>query len=156
MDFIENSSEYYNIIAPVVNSYGFSIVEVNSKNRPDGLYINIVLYSPDGISLNDCSKVHRAVQRRIEAHTGNRDIFIEVSSPGINRNIKTANEFNVFKGNTVKVLADDQAEWILYKIKDSDKESVILEPCAKDDEMPQKEAEVKLLYSKIRKAKLET
>ncbi|MCL2705046.1 MAG: hypothetical protein FWE72_02430, partial [Spirochaetaceae bacterium] len=65
MDFIENKSEYYQIIEPVVISYGFEIVEINEKNRTDGLYINIVLYSPKGISLNDCSKVHKTVQGRL-------------------------------------------------------------------------------------------
>jgi len=155
MDFIENKSEYYQIIEPVVNSYGFEIVEINAKNRPDGLYINIVLYSPKGISLNDCSKVHRTVQGRLEVHTGNRDIFIEVSSPGISRNLKSANEFNVFKGKIVKLLFTDKLEWEYYKIKESDKESVLLEPINKDDPS-QNSDEIKVQYPEIRKAKLES
>ena len=156
MDFIENKSEYYEIIEPIVTSYGFYIVEINSKNRVDGLYINIVLYSPNGISLNDCSKVHRTVQGRIAAHTGNRDVYIEVSSPGINRNIKAANEFIVFKGKTVKLLFGDNTEWGFYKIEEADKESVLLEPVKKDDDIIQNSDKIKLQYSEIRKAKLES
>ncbi len=154
MDFIENNSEYYKIIAQVVNSFGFDIVEINSVNRADGLYIHIVLYSQEGISLNDCSKVHRTVQRRIEAHTGNRDVYIEVSSPGIGRNLKSANEFNVFKGKNIKLLFGDKEEWGFYKIKEADNESVILEPIEKDNKSESMD-EIKLKYSEIRKAKLE-
>jgi len=156
MDFVENISEYYNIIVPVVNSYGFDIVEINVKNRADGLYINIVIYNPDGVSLNDCSKVHRTIQGRLAVHTGNRDVFIEVSSPGVNRNLKSANEFNVFKGKTVKLLLGNNAEWGYYKIKETDKESVFLEPLKKDNDSLQNSNEVKILYSEIRKAKLES
>ncbi|MCL2705310.1 MAG: hypothetical protein FWE72_03775, partial [Spirochaetaceae bacterium] len=131
-------------------------VEINEKNRTDGLYINIVLYSPKGISLNDCSKVHKTVQGRLGAHTGNRDFFIEVSSPGISRNLKSANEFSVFKGKIVKLLFANKAEWDYYKIKDSDKYSMLLEPVKKDNDSLQNSDEIKIQYSEIRKAKLES
>ncbi|MCL2294774.1 MAG: hypothetical protein FWC36_07910 [Spirochaetes bacterium] len=156
MDFLEEKKEYYKIIAPIVNSYGFEIVELNSKSRADGLYINIVLYSPSGISLNDCSKVHKAVQGRIEVHTGSRDVYIEVSSPGVNRNLKSANEFNVFKGKTIKLIFGNNTEWSYYIIKDADRENVLLEPINKNSNHSQSGNEVKLQYSEIRKAKLES
>ena len=156
MDFVEDKSEYYEIIEPIVTSYGFDIVEIKSKNLTDGLHISIVLYSAAGISLNDCSKVHKTVQGRLEAHTGNRDVFIEVSSPGTSRNLKSANEFSVFKGKTVKLLFENNAEWCYYKIKGTDKESVLLEPVKKDNNSLQNSDEIKLQYSGIRKAKLES
>ena len=156
MDFLEEKKEYYQIIAPIVNSYGFEIVELNSKNRADGLYINIVLYSPSGISLNDCSKVHKAVQRRVEVHTGDRDVYIQVSSPGMNRNLKSANEFHVFKGKTIKIIFGNETEWSFYIIKDADRETVLLEPVKNDSNPHQNGVEVKLNYSEIRKAKLES
>ena len=156
MDFIDNKSEYYNIILPIVNSFGFEIVEINAKNRENRLNINIVIYSPKGISLNDCSKVHRTVQRRVEAHTGNRDLHIEVSSPGVNRNLKYANEFTVFKGKNVKLLFGDNQEWSYYIIKDTDKDNVIFETVDKNDDSSQKNEEIRIKYSEIRKAKLES
>jgi len=156
MDFVENISEHYDIILPVVNSCGFDVVEIRSKDRLDGLYSNIVLYSPNGISLRDGSKVHRTIQGRLAAHTGNREVFIEVSSPGVNRNLKSANEFSVFKEKTVKLLFGNSTEWGFYKIKEADKEGVLLEPVKKDNDSLQNSDEIKIQYSEIRKAKLES
>ncbi len=147
MEFIKRKDENYDVIAPVVEASGFSLLEVNSRMLHEGLHIHIVLYSPEGISINDCSKIHKAVKRRIEAYTDNRDFFIEVSSPGISRNLKTADEFSVFKGKKVKIIVNDSDDWEMFLIKDADEISVKLE--TEDGILTE------LKYEKIRKAKLD-
>lgn len=174
MDFIENYSEFYEIAAPVIKSSGFELVDFSSAKLTDGFHIHIVLYSNDGISINDCGKVHRLLQKRLEVHTGERNVFLEVSSPGINRNFKSANEFLVFKGRKVKILTDESNEWIVYRIKDADSKNVTLEPLEEtvynsnsalakhsadknfaETDKTESINELKLQYSKIRKAKLD-
>lgn len=150
MDFTENDNKIYEITDPVAESLGYKIVEIQSKNLNDELYIYVVIYSPDGISIDDCSQLHKALKGRIEAFTEDRDVYIEVSSPGVNRNIKSAGEFAVFKGKKIKLLLDDQDEWQKFIIKDTDNNCVILE-IAEDNSSET----VKIKYSDIRKAKLD-
>jgi len=153
MNYIDNSDDYFNIIAPVIKAFGYDIVEIAAKVLHDGLHIHIVLYSSGGISISDCSKVHRTVQRRIEAYTENRDFFIEVSSPGITRIFKTANEFTVFTGNYVKLLLEDNTDWIRYKIIKADNLTAELLPVEQDN--TEEIESVIIPYNRIRKAKLD-
>ncbi|MCP5514313.1 MAG: hypothetical protein H7A26_02485 [Spirochaetales bacterium] len=147
MEFIKRKDENYDVIAPVVEASGFSLLEVTSRLLHEGLHIHIVLYSPEGISINDCSRIHKAVKRRIEAYTDNRDFFIEVSSPGISRNLKSADEFPVFKGKKIKILVNNSDDWEIFLIRDADEISVKLE--TEDGILTE------LKYEEIRKAKLD-
>jgi len=147
MEFIKRKDENYDVIAPVVEASGFSLLEVTSRLLHEGLHIHIVLYSPEGISINDCSRIHKAVKRRIEAYTDNRDFFIEVSSPGISRNLKSADEFPVFKGKKIKILLNNSDDWEIFLIRDADEISVKLE--TEDGILTE------LKYEEIRKAKLD-
>ena len=157
MEIIEYNDEFFNIIAPVVKASGYEIVEIVTRNLSDGLHIHIVLSSINGISINDCSKVHRTVQRRIEAYTGERELFLEVSSPGITRNLKSANEFFVFTGKNVSILVNDSNEWTRYKIIEADNSGVLLEINRENTDSIETDDQerVKLNYSEIRKAKLD-
>lgn len=150
MDFTEKDNKIYEITDPIAESLGYKIVEIQSKNLNDDLYISIVIYSPNGISIDDCSRLHKTLQGRIETFTEDQDIYIEVSSPGINRNIKSAGEFAVFKGKKIKLLLENQAEWQVFIIKETDNNCVTLEIAENDSDET-----VKIKYSDIRKAKLE-
>lgn len=150
MDFTENDNKIYEITDPVAESLGYKIVEIQSKNLNDELYIYVVIYALGGISIDDCSRLHKALKGRIEAFTEDRDVYIEVSSPGINRNIKSAGEFAVFKGKKIKLLLDDQDEWQKFIIKDTDNNCVTLEIAENNSSEI-----VKIKYSDIRKAKLD-
>ncbi|MDX9801090.1 MAG: ribosome assembly cofactor RimP [Spirochaetia bacterium] len=147
MKIIEKKDENYDLVAPVVEASGFKLVEVNSRQLHEGLHIHIVLYSPEGISINDCSKIHKAIKRRIEAYIDDRDFFIEVSSPGISRNLKSADEFSVFKGKKVKILINNSDDWTIYSISETDDKSVTLE--SEDGVLTE------FKYEEIRKAKLD-
>jgi ribosome maturation factor RimP len=124
-----------NSIEPVIESMGFSLVELTSHRNRSNLTVNIIIYSPKGITLTDCSNVYKTVLPRIEVIEDSRDVNLEVSSPGLSRNIKTFEEFGVFIGRKVRILKTNDSEWIHgtielvdnngLKIIDSKKESLI-------------------------------
>lgn len=147
MDFADKSGKYYEILSPVVEGLGFSIVELNAVNRQDGLHIALVIYSPAGVAVSDCERVHRLAQARMEVAGNIRDFYFEVSSPGINRNIKSADEFAVFTGRRVKILPAEESEWIAGTLVNAGSEGIEIEI--------NKEAGKKIPYSLIRKAKLD-
>ena len=147
MEFADRNGTYYKMLSPVVEALGFSIVELSAANRQDGLHISLVIFSPTGVTVKDCEKVHRLAAARTEVASDNRDVYFEVSSPGINRNIKYADEFAVFAGRGIKVLCEGESEWVHGIILSADEQNVIIETSEK--------IEKKIPYSQIRKAKLD-
>ena len=147
MEFADRNGTYYKMLSPVVEALGFSIVELSAANRQDGLHISLVIFSPAGVTVKDCEKVHRLAAARTEVASDNRDVYFEVSSPGINRNIKYADEFVVFAGRGIKVLCEGESEWVHGIILSADEQNVIIETSEK--------IEKKIPYSQIRKAKLD-
>ncbi len=115
-----------NSIEPVINGLGFSLVEFNSHRSRSNLTVNAIIYSESGVDLADCSTVYKTILPRIELLEDSRDVNLEVSSPGISRNIKTIDEFNIFLGRKVRILKRDDSEWIHGSIESVDANSVNL------------------------------
>ena len=147
MDFADKNGTYYQLLSPVVEGLGFSIVELSASSRQDGIHISLVIFSPAGVSVKDCEKVHRLAAARTEVASETRDVYFEVSSPGINRNFKHADEFAVFAGRNVKVLCDGENEWVQGCLMSADEKNVIIKTIEK--------TEKKIPYSQIKKAKLD-
>jgi len=154
MEFADKNGTYYKLLSPVVEGLGFSIVELSASNRQDGLHLNLVIFSPEGVTVKDCEKVHRLAAARTGVAAENRDVYFEVSSPGINRNLKYADEFAVFAGRAVKVLLEEESEWVHGVILSAGAQEVIMETNKTIDNKIEK-SEKKIPYSLIRKAKLD-
>lgn len=154
MDFADKNGTYYQLLSPVVEGLGFSIVELTAANRQDGIHISLVIYSPFGVSVKDCERVHRLAAARAEVASDTRDVYFEVSSPGINRNIKNADEFGVFTGRRVKILCEGMSEWLHGVILSADAQNVIIET-VDTIENKNERTEKKIPYSQIKKAKLD-
>ncbi len=79
---------------------GYELVEVALDKEPAGKYLRIYLDKPEGISLTDCETFHRRVQPLIEHLDYD---FLEVCSPGLDRPIKTPEDFKRNEGEEVEV-----------------------------------------------------
>jgi ribosome maturation factor RimP len=77
--------------------------------------------------VDDCAAVHQAVQPRIEVLQDNRDVYLEVSSPGLDRKFRTNREFAVFTGRGARLLRADNDQWVAGIIVDAGEDSVTLE-----------------------------
>lgn len=79
---------------------GYELVEVALDKEPAGKYLRIYLDKPEGITLTDCETFHRRVQPLIEHLDYD---FLEVCSPGLDRPIKTPEDFRRSEGEEVEV-----------------------------------------------------
>lgn len=79
---------------------GYELVEVALDKEPAGKYLRIYLDKPEGITLTDCETFHRRVQPLIEHLDYD---FLEVCSPGLDRPIKTPEDFKRNEGEEVEV-----------------------------------------------------
>ncbi len=117
---------YYGDCEPLIRGMGYSLVELNVFKRQGSWQVKVVLTGPQGVGIADCTKVHRALLPRLEAVLSSQDMYVEVTSPGLDRILKNAAEFAVFKGKTVKVWNTDISDWIQGTILESGNESVTL------------------------------
>lgn len=124
----------------VADQMGFELVEVALDKEPTGKYLRIYIDKPEGITLDDCEKYHRAVMPLVENYDYD---FMEVSSPGIDRPLKTDRDFERNLGAEVEVRLFkplDGAKELQGILAGYDKENLILEVAGENKEIPRKAA----------------
>ena len=130
MDFISYKKiKYYEDCAPLVEGLGFVLVDLKIIPTKTVTKISAVIASKDpaqNIGVNDCAKVHRALLARLEALLGTEETTMELTSPGIEHNIKNAAEFGVFTGRDVRVWDKTVNDWVGGKITAANDKSVTL------------------------------
>ena len=97
-------------ISPQVMAMGYEIVhlEVNVRQKMLRLFIDH-LERTDGIGIEDCVKVTKALDEpldqlpEVEKVFGTGGYELEVSSPGIDRPLRTPRDFEKFKGREIRV-----------------------------------------------------
>jgi len=112
LEYRLRQEKLFELISPVVEGLGFKIVDLRSHIVQSQLHVNLVLYSPEGVGINDCADVYRTALARLEMAEDNRDIHLEVSSPGLGRVLKSAEELEVFQGRGIQLLTMDGEGWI--------------------------------------------
>jgi len=121
------SDALFNDLDPVIRGLGFCTVEVCSARRKGTLHVVLVIHKDDGVDVDDCADVYRAIYPRLEVLHHGVDIQLEVSSPGIYRQFKSPREFEIFAGLGVKVLLEGESEWKKGVINDSADSSVTMD-----------------------------
>jgi len=149
---------HYKECSPLVESLGYVLVELRIVPQKTQYKVLVVISrktgesaegeGETGIGISDCAKVHRLIEPRLEALLNTKDLYMEVTSPGMERTIKNAAEFSLFVGRMLRVWDTDVTEWIPGKLVSSDDKAVTLE---KEDS-----SVVTVPYERIAKAKLLT
>lgn len=101
---------------------GFEVVEVKLGLSHKLSHISIVVYNKNGVGINDCSSISRNILPRLELIEELDNITLEVTSPGIDRQIKSKEEYDIFVGRGIKLLLIDSSEWtggIISEVKNN-------------------------------------
>jgi ribosome maturation factor RimP len=123
-----------------------SLLEYSVSRLRGSVQVRLVVYKKDGIGVVDCSRVHRAIQPRLELAYTDQDVFIEVASPGVDRLIKDASEFVVFIGRGVRCYRTDTSDWSAGVVAEASEKRLVLRDSSGLTEIP---------YGVIAKAKLD-
>lgn len=92
------------IVAPIVESLGLELVEVEYVKEGPSWYLRLYIDKPGGITIDDCQLVNDSVSDAIDAADPIQGAYIfEVSSPGLDRPLKTDRDFEKYKGELVEV-----------------------------------------------------
>ena len=76
------------------------LVDVELVKEPTGHFLRFYIEKPDGISLNELETFHRRIQPLVESVEYD---FMEVSSPGADRPLKTERDFERAEGMEVEL-----------------------------------------------------
>jgi len=91
------------LLAPVVFDLGYELWELEYTSQSGGL-LRLYIDSAEGISVEDCERVSRAVSAAMdEADPIASNYTLEVSSPGLDRVLRTAEHFGRYAGEQVRV-----------------------------------------------------
>jgi ribosome maturation factor RimP len=136
----------YESLEPVVRGLGFGLVELAVSRHRGSVQIRAVVYKPGPLGVDDCSRVHHTLLPRLELAFPGPDLYVEVSSPGIDRLIKDGAEFAFYIGRGVKCYRTDISDWSAGILETADEKGIVLR---------KKEDAVNIMYEVIAKAKLD-
>ena len=73
--------EVEKLITPIVKDLGYFIVDIEYSKKFDGMNLEITIDRDGGVDINDCEKVHRAIDEPLDElnPTGDTPYILSVS-----------------------------------------------------------------------------
>jgi len=96
--------ELAKLLEPAVERLGYELSDLEVKLGGKNGVVRVFIDRPDGIGLEDCEAVSRAVSALLDVEDPLPGHYnLEVSSPGMDRKLTKMAHFQRFTGETVKV-----------------------------------------------------
>lgn len=94
----------YDLASPIVNAEGYEIYDVEYAKEGPHWFLRLFITREEGVNVDDCETISRAVSTILdEKDCIQTNYFLEVSSPGIERNLRQEEHFSDAVGEIVKV-----------------------------------------------------
>ena len=82
-------SETERLLVPIAERFGVEIYDIEYVNEGSDWYLRVYINKPEGVNIDDCEKVSRALSDELDKEDFIADAYIlEVSSPGLGRTLK--------------------------------------------------------------------
>ncbi|MBI4042861.1 MAG: ribosome maturation factor RimP [Deltaproteobacteria bacterium] len=134
MDFV------YRVFVPVIESAGLELAEVTYRKERRGWVLRLFVDRAEiigrGVTLDECARLSRELSVLLDVEDLiSHEYVLEVSSPGLDRPLKTSKDFLRFSGKKVRVTtkaplasnSPDHRRNFLGVIKGAAEENVTLE-----------------------------
>ena len=95
------------LVAPYLKHQGADLVDLHLSGNPRHRTLRIDVDRMDGITVDECARLSRGIADVLDTHDpiGGRYV-LEVSSPGLDRPLKSDRDYKRAVGRTVKVILD--------------------------------------------------
>ncbi|MFN3471048.1 MAG: ribosome maturation factor RimP [Aquificaceae bacterium] len=98
------------LVEPVIKSMGYKLFDVEFKSEK-GWVLRIIVDKEGGITIGDCEEVSKRVSALLDVE----DIIpvsylLEVSSPGLTRELTKPSHFEFFQGRLIRLVLRDAIE----------------------------------------------
>jgi ribosome maturation factor RimP len=125
---VTEKNSIFELLAPILDIDGIELVDVETQLHT----LRILIHKPEGLTVSDCQAVNRVVRPILEVHQHLASYTqLEVASPGLDRPLRTAADFQRNCGRTVQIEVDlendgnYQVQGTVIEVSD---EKVILAP----------------------------
>jgi len=89
---------------PIVEGLNYELVDVEFIKEGTNWYLRVYIDKPGGIGIDDCQAVSEKISEVLdEKDPIEQCYYLEVSSPGLERPLKTERDFIKYKGELVEV-----------------------------------------------------
>ena len=98
----------------VVRSHGLELFDIQLRRESPGWVVRVFIDRPgpsdtpdDSVSIEDCARVSRELSAILDVEDPiDRAYTLEVSSPGLDRPLRTEGDFRRFAGRLAKIVVD--------------------------------------------------
>ena len=92
------------IAEPLAQELGYFLWDVEYVKEGADMYLRITIDNEEGITIEDCERMHRAIDPLLDEADPIEDAYhLEISSPGIERDLKNEMQINACEGWDVEV-----------------------------------------------------
>ena len=124
MDLIEKLK---NTFESEIESLGYELVDIEFKSQNKDKILTFFIYNDGGITVDDCEKVSGFLDQKLDELDLIKDsYYLEVSSPDLNRDLKTDRDLERNKEELLKVRLKN-GETFIGKIKEIREENLVFD-----------------------------
>lgn len=92
------------LLEPPVGALGYELVDVEFASAGSGGLLRLYIDAPAGITVDDCERVSHRVSEILDVEDPIPGAYtLEVSSPGLDRILRTREHFERFRGSRIRV-----------------------------------------------------
>ncbi len=121
---------------PIIEQLGYELVDLEFVRENDSRFLRFYIWKPEGITIDDCQNVSEIIGDKLdEIDVIEESYYLEVSSPGLDRPLKTDRDLERNLGKDIEInlykaldgkkkvegeLVDFNNDNIIVKVKDSE------------------------------------
>lgn len=119
------------VIGPILNSMNLELVELELAGQGPRAKLRLFIEKPGGVTLADCEQASRFIGHALDvADPFPGSYTLEVSSPGLDRPLRGAEDYRRFAGRLarLKLVRPLEGEWtVVGRIQGLEGERILLE-----------------------------
>lgn len=93
-------------VSPIIEKMGYEVVDIEYSKQADGMNLVFYIDSDKGVTIDDCEKVSKVIDPVLDElnPTDDAPYILSVSSPGIDRPLKSERDFNRHIGKEIEII----------------------------------------------------
>ncbi len=124
------------LIQPVLGQHGLKLVDLEWRQHRPRSVLRVFVDKPGGVGIGDCERVSRQVGDLLDVAGVIQESYdLEISSPGLDRLLRTEREYHWARGKRVRCWLSDGRE-VRGRLADVAPERLVLEREGERVELP--------------------
>jgi ribosome maturation factor RimP len=124
---VADDKELGSQVEELLGKAGLHLLEFSLSKRGGSVTAKAVVYSPSGTGTDECVRASRLILSQIQISCDIQNPSIEVSSPGIDRILRSDKDWKAFTGKYIKLILKDSEEWISGRLTSLGEDTIVFE-----------------------------